>query len=52
MMSCKTCKHNRKRTIRNKTCLKNHMAVFGYGCKDYEKDGESNDGNGQENRPV
>ena len=40
MTGCKTCKHNRKRTIRNKHCLKNHRAVFGYNCKDYEKGGE------------
>jgi len=32
---CQTCKYNRKRTVREKTCLKGHRAVFGYGCKDY-----------------
>ncbi len=37
MIGCKTCKHNKKRTIRSKNCLKNHRAVFGYNCKDYEK---------------
>jgi hypothetical protein len=40
MTGCKTCKHNRKRTIRSKNCLKNHRAVFGCNCKDYEKGGE------------
>ena len=37
MIGCKTCKHNKKRTVRSKNCLKNHRAVFGYNCKDYEK---------------
>jgi hypothetical protein len=40
MIGCKTCKHNKKRTIRSKNCLKNHRAVFGYNCKDYEKGDE------------
>ena len=32
---CKSCKYNRKRTVREKTCIKGHMAVFGRRCKDY-----------------
>jgi hypothetical protein len=40
MIGCKTCKHNKKRTVRSKNCLKNHRAVFGYNCKDYEKGDE------------
>ena len=35
---CQTCKHNRKRTVREKTCLKGYRAVFGYGCKEYQKE--------------
>lgn len=35
MKSCKTCKHNRPRTLKDKTCQKGHKAVFG-PCKDYE----------------
>jgi len=35
---CKTCRHNKERTIRNKNCLKNHRAVFGCNCKDYESE--------------
>ena len=34
---CQTCKHNRKRTVREKTCLKGYRAVFGYGCKEYQR---------------
>lgn len=40
MIGCKTCKHNKKRTVRSKNCLKNHRVVFGYNCKDYEKGDE------------
>ena len=36
MTGCKTCVHNRKRTLKNKNCLKNHSAVYGFNCRDYE----------------
>ena len=36
MKSCKTCKYNQPRTLQNKACLKRHMAVFGFGCRDFE----------------
>ena len=36
MKNCKTCKFNIKRTLENKACLKKHMAIFGFGCYDYE----------------
>jgi len=39
MKGCKTCKHNRPRTLKDKTCQKGHKAVFG-PCKDYERKGE------------
>lgn len=34
---CKTCRHNKERTVRSKNCLKNHRAVFGCNCKDYSE---------------
>ena len=33
---CKTCVYNRERTLKNKKCLKEHSAIFGYDCKDYK----------------
>ena len=33
---CRTCVYNRPRYVNQKTCLKNHRAVFGYDCKDWE----------------
>ena len=35
---CKTCKFNRERNLKQKTCLKGYRAVFGYGCKEYQKE--------------
>ncbi len=37
---CKTCKFNRERNLKQKTCLKGYRAVFGYGCKEYQKEEE------------
>ena len=34
---CKSCKHNRDRTVNQKECKKGHRAVFGFGCRDYEQ---------------
>ena len=33
---CKFCKHNRKRTVRQKECKKGYRAVYGFGCREYE----------------
>lgn len=33
---CKTCIYNKERSIRSKNCKKNHSAVYGFGCKDFE----------------
>ena len=39
---CKNCVYNRERTLKNKNCLKNHTAIFGYDCKDYSEKGDEN----------
>lgn len=36
MKGCKNCKYNRKRTLENKTCLKEHKTLFGFSCIDYK----------------
>lgn len=33
---CKTCKFNRERNLKQKTCLKGYTAIFGYCCKDWK----------------
>ena len=37
MKGCKSCKYNQPRTLENKACLKRHMAIFGFGCHDFEE---------------
>jgi hypothetical protein len=34
---CQTCKHNRKRNLKQKTCLKGYRAVYGFGCNEYQR---------------
>ena len=34
---CKTCKFHRKRSLRQKTCLKGYKAVYGFGCSEYQE---------------
>lgn len=36
MKGCKSCLHNRERTLKEKTCLRGHRALYGFGCRDYE----------------
>lgn len=34
--SCKSCKFNKTRTLKEKSCLKGHKALFGFSCIDYK----------------
>lgn len=37
---CKACKFNRKRSLKQKTCLKGYKAVYGFGCNEYQAKAE------------